>query len=102
MHGVRLKLKSMRTFYSTIIYYCLCGYFYIVQQMALKIWTFLLVMSLPAAERGRGFGSLAAVSGNIDYQQIQQKLFSFDDKRSKSKSSSKLEKNKKIKLRGNI
>uniref|UniRef100_A0A2S2NDR9 Uncharacterized protein n=2 Tax=Schizaphis graminum TaxID=13262 RepID=A0A2S2NDR9_SCHGA len=44
--------------------------------MALKIWTFLLVMSLPAAERGRGFGSLAAtVLGNIDYHQIQQKLF---------------------------
>ncbi|XP_027853872.2 uncharacterized protein LOC114132570 [Aphis gossypii] len=45
--------------------------------MALKIWTFLLVMSLPAAERGRGFGSLAAtVLGNIDYHKIQQKLFS--------------------------
>ncbi|XP_025207545.1 uncharacterized protein LOC112603261 [Melanaphis sacchari] len=44
--------------------------------MALKIWTFLLVMSLPAAERGRGFGSLAAtVLGNIDYYQMQQKLF---------------------------
>jgi len=34
-------------------------------------------MSLPAAERGRGFGSLAAiVLGNIDYHQIQHKLFS--------------------------
>ncbi|XP_025424798.1 uncharacterized protein LOC112693775 isoform X2 [Sipha flava] len=44
--------------------------------MALKIWTFLLVMSLPAAERGRGFGSLAAVISNIDYQQFQQKSFS--------------------------
>jgi len=33
-------------------------------------------MSLPAAERGRSFGSLAAtVLGNIDYHQIQQKLF---------------------------
>ncbi|KAL5238220.1 hypothetical protein ACI65C_005630 [Semiaphis heraclei] len=48
--------------------------------MALKIWTFLLVMSLPAAERGRSFGSLAAiVLRNIDYQQIQQKLFSHND-----------------------
>jgi len=37
-------------------------------------------MSLPAAERGRSFGSLAAtVLGNIDYQQIQQKLFSHND-----------------------
>jgi len=34
-------------------------------------------MSLPAAERGRSFGSLAAVVlGNIDYNQIQHKLFS--------------------------
>lgn len=34
-------------------------------------------MSLPAAERGRSFGSLAAVVlGNIDYHQIQHKLFS--------------------------
>jgi len=37
-------------------------------------------MSLPAAERGRSYGSLAAiVLGNIDYQQIQQKLFSPND-----------------------
>jgi len=37
-------------------------------------------MSLPAAERGRSFGSLAAiVLGNIDYQQIQQKLFSHNN-----------------------
>lgn len=40
--------------------------------MALKIWTFLLVMSLPAAEHGHGFGSLAAVLSTIDYHQIQQ------------------------------
>jgi len=38
--------------------------------MALKIWTFLLVMSLPAAEHGRG--SLAAVLSDIDYQRIRQ------------------------------
>jgi len=48
--------------------------------MALKIWTFLLVMSLPAAEHGRSFGSFAAVVlGNIDYHQIQHKLFSPND-----------------------
>ncbi|VVC33937.1 Hypothetical protein CINCED_3A000339 [Cinara cedri] len=34
--------------------------------MALKIWTFLLVMSLPAAEHGHGFGSSAAVLNGID------------------------------------
>lgn len=62
---------------------------YVDRQMALKIWTFLLVMSLPAAEHGRGFGSLAAVISNIDYQPIRQKLLQFDydmndgDKKSK-------------------
>jgi hypothetical protein len=40
-------------------------------------------MSLPAAERGRGFGSSAAVISNIDYQQFQQKSFSIGG-RSKS------------------
>lgn len=48
--------------------------------MALKIWTFLLVMSLPAAEHGRGFGSLAAVLSGIDYHWIQQKLYYADDR----------------------
>lgn len=57
--------------------------------MALKIWTFLLVMSLPAAEHGHGFGSLAAVLSSIDYHQIQQNGPYYNDrndggKRSKS------------------
>lgn len=73
---VSLKLIDANIFTIIIIFCCVCGFFF-VQQMALKIWTFLLVMSLPAAERGRGFGSLAAtVLGNIDYHKIQQKLFS--------------------------
>lgn len=56
--------------------------------MALKIWTFLLVMSLPAAEHGHGFGSLAAVLSSTDYHEIQQKPYTEskhkDDRRSKS------------------
>lgn len=56
--------------------------------MALKIWTFLLVMSLPAAEQGRGFGLLAAVLSSADYHEIQPRPYTESRNKGSHKSKS--------------